>query len=285
MKAKACTLNIDRLEVCYTASVPVVEELIDTAYMERSGYRIIAQESENNETILQVDIVAPEGGPVWMSFASIKIGSTFETEDSPFRYVWIRVDNRVLYTPLYPSSPVLSYLFYIAEDLSLIYNNITRLDIAVDSGTNYPVRIKKAVRDMSLTPVVLGKAYPEPKEIIGKLLYIHTGDRIRYRTDNITLSSADKDEALCVYNKTEEIKESGKDYIAEWDGIKGTIYRAEVRLKRAALKDYLNSKGLTFEELYLNILNKERLLDLFLFYSDRLIRFRRGRDTINLLQL
>lgn len=220
-----------------------------------------------------------------MRFGTIKIGSTFEDEESPFRYVWIKIDNRVLYTPLYPSVSVLSYLYFIAEDLSLIYNNITRLDIAVDSNVNYPVRLKKAVRDMSLTPVVLGKAYTEPKEIIRKLLYIHTADRIRYRTDNISLSSSDKDEALCLYNKSEEIKESGKDYIAEWDRITGTIYRAEIRLKRAAIKEFLNNRGLTFEDLYLSIQDKERLLELFLFFSDRLVRFRRGRETINLLQL
>lgn len=49
-------LNIDRLEVCFTASIAVTEELINTTYMEREDYRLTSIESENKEDLLQVDI-------------------------------------------------------------------------------------------------------------------------------------------------------------------------------------------------------------------------------------
>ena len=277
-------LNIDRLEICYTASISTAEELKDTAFMEREGYRLIAQESENKETILQVEVLEPNSTE-WLRFGTLKIGSTFEDEDAPFRYVWIKIDNMVLYTPLYPTTSIASFLYFITEDLSLSYNNITRLDIAVDSSVNYPVRIKKAIRDLELTPVILRKAYPEPKEIIDKLLYIHSGDRLRYRTTTISISSKDKDTALCAYNKTEEIQESGKDYITEWDEIKPTIYRLEVRLKRAALIDYLEKRSLSFEDIYYRLLDKELLFDMFLFYSDRLLHFRKGRSLLSVLDV
>lgn len=278
-------LNTDRVEVCYTASIAIAEELKDTAYMERDGYRLTAQESENKETTLQIDIREPNGGSEWMRFGSLKVCSAFEDEAAPFRYVWIKIDNRVLYTPLYPDVSIGSFLYYIADDLSLSYNNITRLDICIDSNVNFPMRIKKAVRNLELTPVILRKAYPEPKEIIDKLLYIHSGDRIRYRTSTITISSKDKDIALCSYNKTEEIQDSGKDYIAEWDEIKPTIYRAEVRTKRAALIDYLEKKSLSFEDIYYRLFDKELLFDIFQFFSDRLLHFRRGRSCLSVLEV
>lgn len=278
-------LNTDRVEVCYTASTAIAEELKDTAYMERDGYRLTAQESENKETILQIDIREPEKGSEWMRFGSLKVGSTFEDEAAPFRYVWIKIDNRVLYTPLYPDVSIGSFLYYIADDLSLSYNNITRLDICIDSSVNFPMRIKKAVRNLELTPVILRKAYPEPKEIIDKLLYIHSGDRIRYRTSTITISSKDKNIALCAYNKTEEIQDSGKDYIAEWNEIKPTIYRVEVRTKRAALIDYLEKRSLSFEDLYLRLFDKELLFDVFQFFSDRLLHFQKGRSCLSVLEV
>ena len=85
-------LNIDRLEICYTASISTAEELKDTAFMEREGYRLIAQESENKETILQVEVLEPNSTE-WLRFGTLKIGSTFEDEDAPFRYVWIKIDK------------------------------------------------------------------------------------------------------------------------------------------------------------------------------------------------
>ena len=122
-------------------------------------------------------------------------------------------------------------------------------------------------------------------QIIDKLLYIHSGDRKRYRTTTISISSKDKDTALCSYNKTEEIQESGKDYIAEWDEIKPTIYRVEVRTKRAALIEYLEKKSLSFEDIYYRLFDKELLFDIFLFFSDRLLHFRKGRSSLSVLDI
>lgn len=273
-------LNIDRLEICYTADTETIEALKDTMYQELDGFRIKSIESNNNrETYLQIDIRNSED---WIKFGTIKMGSTFEEEE---RYIWLKVDNRMLYEPVYPTISAASYIYYIADTLRLSYNNITRLDIAIDSQRNLFNRTKRAIRNKELTPIVLGKAYENPKEIITKLLYIHTADRRRYRTGNISLSSSDKDAALCIYNKTEEIAESGKDYIAEWDAIKGTIYRTEVRLKRGAIKEYMVSRGKPSEEVYLYLQDKEILFDIFLFFSNRLLRFRKGREIFSILDL
>lgn len=287
MKNKA-HMSIDRLEVCYSATPEVYEALKETEYKELDGFKIysIDPNGSTKEHYLQIDILNPDesGYLEWMKFGTIKIGSTFEEEDSP-RYVWIRVDNRMLYFPFYPNVPSASHLHYIAESLSLNFNNITKLDIAIDSSTNYFARIKRAVRNENYTPIVLGSAYPEKKVIIGKLLYIHTADRERYRTGTISISSSEKDFALSVYNKTEEIAESGKDYIKDWTSLSDTIHRVEVRLKRTAIKDYLGRAGKSFEDLYYNLFNEEYQLAIFCHFSDKLLRFRSGREIISVLEL
>lgn len=287
MKSKI-HLGLDRLEVCYSATPEVYQALKDTQYHELDGFRIFAIDADSNtkESYMQIDIAEPEedGSAKWTKFGTIKVGSTFEETDSP-RYVWIRVDNRMLYSPFYPDIPSASHLHYIADSLSLQFNNITKLDIAADSNTNYFTRIKKAVRNMDLIPIVLGTAYPERKEIIRKLLYIHTADRTRYRTGTISISSSEKDFSLSVYNKSEEIADSGKDYIREWTSLNDTIHRVEVRLKRTAIKDYLSSMSHTFEELYHNLFNIEYQFDLFRFFSDKLLRFRSGREIVSVLEL
>ena len=281
-------LNLDKIEVCYTASPEVIEDLKDTRYRELEGFRFFTTEDKGTkESHYQIDIQLPNGDGVldWVRFGTMKIGSTFDKEEEAPTYIWIRIDNRMLYTPIYPDTPTATYIYFIADSLSLIYNNITKVDLAIDGNLNYFSRIKKAVRNMELTPIVLGTAYPEKKEIIKKLLYIHTADRVRYRTGTISISSSEKDFSLSVYNKSEEITESGKDYIKEWTSLNDTIHRVEVRMKRTALKDYLSSKGNTFEDLYCNLFDKETQFALFSYFSDKLLRFRSGRNIISILEL
>ncbi|MEE0267893.1 MAG: hypothetical protein UD103_07950 [Bacteroidales bacterium] len=280
-------LNMDKLEVCYTATPEVYEGLQNTKYQELDGFRIFSYDTDSaKESYLQIDIQEPnkDGTLEWMKFGTIKVGSTFADEDTPL-YVWIRIDNRMLYTPFYPDVPAATHLYYISDSLNLTYNNITKIDVALDSNINYFNRIKKAVKNMEFVPVVLNTAYPDKKTIIDKLLYIHTADRERYRTNTIAVSSSEKDMTLSIYNKTQEIEESGKEYISEWNNIPNNTYRTEIRLKRSALRDFLQDKGMTFEDLYYRLFDKELLFSLFCYYSNKLIRFRHGRECISIIQL
>lgn len=277
-------MNIDKLEVCYTAPRSLAESLKETSYMEYPEFRLVAEESNGVECFIQIEVLYSEGTePLeWMHYGKIKIGSTFEKEEDELRYVWIRVDNRALYTR-FPCGNIVPFLYFIADTIGLTFNNITKLDIAFDSNVNYFKRIKSAIKDKSLVPVVLGKAYPEAKEIIPAIGYYHTADRERYRTSTIILSSKDKEMSLCGYNKSHEVMESEKDYILE--GMAGTVYRLEVRLRKKSLRDFLDSERLDFEKLYLSLTDTSLLFQIYLHFANRLIRFRKGRDTVSILEL
>ena len=283
MKGKRYKINIDRLEVCYTGSWEVLDKIESSTYLEREGFRLQEFSRDRIETIYRVEVITPPGE--WEVFAWLKIGNKFEKREDKLRYCWIRLDNRALYTKgkTYGELP---YLFWIEEDLGLKFNNISELEIALDSNVNWFRRVRAAIRNGELVPIILGKAYPDTREVIGKLKYIHTGDRIRYRTETISLKSANKELALEIYNKGEEIKESGKDYIRECFGLASSnIYRLEVKVRNRALADYCASSGGSQYDIYMKLLDSAFLFELWEFYSNKLLRFKDKRNQVSLLQL
>ena len=54
----------------------------------------------------------------------------------------------------------------IAEELGLIENNITTIDIACDSNVNLAKRVKRAILNETLLPIVNRKPYIDEKEKI-----------------------------------------------------------------------------------------------------------------------
>ena len=283
MKGKRYKLNIDRLEVCYTAPREVIDSLEDTTFWEREGYRLQEVSRDRIEATFKIEVITPGGE--WAVFAWLRIGNRFEKEEDTFRYCWISLDNRALYTPGKDYGE-LPYLYWIEEDLGLKFNNISYLEIALDSNVNWFRRVRRALRTEELTPVVLGKAYPNMKEHIKKLLYIHTGDRVRYRTDTLSLKSANGEIALEIYNKGEEIEESGKHYIRECFGLKsGGLYRLEVKVRNRALEDFCSSWGLTQYDIYMKLLDRSLLFELWLYFANKLLRFKEKRTLVSIAQL
>lgn len=283
MKGSRYKLNIDRLEVCYTAPREVIDSLEDTASWEREGYRLQAFSSDRIETILRIEVLSPPGG--WEVFAWLRIGNRFEKEEDTFRYCWVTMENRALYTRgrEYGELP---FLYWIEEDLGLKFNNISYMEIAVDSNVNWFRRVRAALRTEELVPIVLGRAYPKMKEKIKRLLYIHTGDRVRYRTGTLSLRSANGEIALEIYDKGEEIEESGKQYIRECFGLpSGTLYRLEVKVRNRALSDYCDYCGLSQYDIYMRLLDSSLLFELWLFYCNKLLRFKEKRTQVSLVQL
>lgn len=284
MKGRRYHFNIDRLEVCYTASREVMDSLEDTAFWEREGYRLQEFSRDRIETTLRIDTLVPGADGRWEVFAWLRIGNRFEREEDATRFCWIRLENKALYTKGKEYGE-LAYLYWIADDLGLQFNNITYLELALDSSVNMFRRVRSALRTEGMVPIILGKAYPKMREEINKLLYIHTGDRMRYRSSTILLKSANDDMSLQIYDKAKEIEESGKEYIRECFGLPGSLFRMEVRLRNCALADYCTSIGCTQYDVYMRLLDGSFLFDLWLHQCDKLMRFREKRSKVSLVQL
>ena len=278
MKGRRYELHLDRLEVCYTAPREVIDNLEDTTFWDRVEYRLQEEARDKVEATFKIEVLSPGAEREWKVFAWLRIGNRFEKEEDSSRLCWIRLDNKALY------SGELAYLYYIADDLGLEFHNITDKEIAVDSNVNWFRRVRAAIRNKELIPVVLGKAYTDMKEIISRLLYIHTGDRMRYKTDTLVVKGADS--SLKLYDKGKEIEESGKEYIRESFGLRsGGMYRAEVKVNNRALSDYCASVGCTQYDIYMKLIDKGFLLELWHYFGNKLLRFKEKRNQVSIWQL
>ena len=283
MKGKRYKLNIDRLEVCYTAPREVIDSLEEATFWDREGYRIQEASRDRIEATFKIEILTPGVEREWVVFAWLRIGNRFEKEEDTFRYCWITLDNRALYLPGTDYGE-LPYLYWIEEDLGLKFNNISYIELPNDSNVNWFRRVRAAIRSVELVPVVLGKAFPNMKERIKKLLYIHTGDRRRYRTDTLVVKGGET--SLKLYDKGKEIEDSGKEYIRESFGLfSGGLFRAEVRANNRALSDYCASSSCTQYDIYMKLLDRGYIFEIWLYYCNRLLRFKEKRNQVALLQL
>jgi hypothetical protein len=100
------------------------------------------------------------------------------------------------------------------------------------------------------------------------------------------IKNADKDMEIDLYDKSNEISDTNKDYIREDFGIKSNIFRNEVRLKKSALKDYLDYRKLKWEDFYIRLIDFDFLFDVYYFFQNKMIRFaNKKRETISILEL
>lgn len=278
MKGRRYSLNIDRLEVCYTAPKELIDSLENTTFWDRGEYRLSEVSRDKIETLLKIEVLTPREEVEWAVFGWLRIGNKFEGKEDTSRFCWIRLENEALYRGELP------YLFYIADDLGVEFHNITDIEIALDSNVNWFRRVKSAIREEELTPIILGKAYPDRRELISKILYIHTGDRLRYRTDSLSLRGGDI--SLKLYDKGEEIETSGKDYIRESFGLRsGGIFRAEIKANNRALSDFCSASGCSQYDIYMQLINRSLIFELWLYYANKLLRFREKRTIVSIAQL
>ena len=276
------------MTLCYVASKQIVDDLENITERLYDGFRIdkVDELDAKNETFLKISVSVPnEEEEEFEEYALIKIGNKFEKEDDEKRFVWISIKNKVFYGYKDYSND-LAYIYSIADSLNLELNNITDIHIALNSNINWFTKVKKAIRNLSLTPIILNKKYPNKKEIIDKVKYLHTGDRERYRTNTMIIKNKDKDMEIDLYDKSEEIPITDKEYIREDFGAKNNIFRNEIRLKKTALKDYLDYRKINWEDFYMRLIDNNFLFDIYDFFQKRIIRFTNNkRETISILNL
>ena len=287
-KGTKVKMNFDKVEICYVGSKELIDNIENTKHWERDGYYLELENSENKdnrETVLSIWIYDYNEENSKIKFGTLKFGNSFESDEDKIRYCWLRVDNKILYNKSILSTTLHS-IYYIQDDLGLEFNNITSIDIAVDSNICWFRRIKSAIRNNELIPVILNKSYP----IIGKRIKPYRYDlgenRKRYLEDTIYISNKEKDMQLCAYNKSEEIEESGKYYIKDWFKGNSKIFRAEIKLKNKSLNDFCEKYNISQYDLYMRFYDMNLWFDIYYFYSNRLIRFvDSSRNQISFLQL
>lgn len=267
---------IDELKLCYLADKETMACLVEVevgAWLEFHHYKFYRFLNER----FRFFFVLVENG---MEVAQLKFGHYTDDEDAPL-YVYLKVLNPVLY-----DAERLQRLIALPDELGMVFNNFTAVNLALDSRVNFPSLIKRMMRDKTITTIINGKAVKDRKKVLQGVSfeYSSTWDRLNHPT--ITLKQkkaiANRCDGISVqaYNKKAEIEhQSDKRYILDYYGNPKRLYRLEIRLHYQELKDYFElCKVAPAPE---DVLDAEGLRKMFFYHLSAVIRFTRGRRKID----
>lgn len=175
---------------------------------------------------------------------------------------------------------------YVEASLGLQFVKISKLDIACDFNFNIQTHILKVYKNTDYSVLVCGEKMSDD-EVKGVAVYAGDNPRLRlFAKPQLIMSNKEKTLTLKSYNKSKEIMQSsGKEYIADACGFK-RIYRLEITCKsHKVLKPTIDKLGISEEDIWGRIIDKDFLFVMFENLLNRLIRFQRNRKSFSLFSL
>ena len=197
--------------------------------------------------------------------------------------VWISLNNLSLYTDN------LYNLGFIATKLGLEPHNITTMDLCLDTPFNVSKSLRQLIKNKAIITILNGTKVKDRDADRPEITYTSSGslNKDKYMTVNVKQRNAIKDKSrgvtLTTYDKLAEIRtSSGKDYILDFYGNPNKLYRTEVHLNNADIKDYLDGRGLFFNYY---MIDGALLEEMFFYHLNSVIRFKDGKQDIRWEQL
>lgn len=217
-------------------------------------------------------------------FGVIKFGQLNDDENIGVdnlihKKVWLDIENSSFYFRYNHKANKLVYLDYITKELGLELNNVTHLDIALDSQINFARSVKDLIRCKELTPIVVNKAYEDRSKLIPHIQFIYstTPDRLLNYSIYIQQKGSDNISVKC-YNKNIELENnSDKEYISEYYKYPAKLNRLEVRLHRKQVHKFFEDNNIELKTDYFWVDNNEILKQMLDFYLNKLLRFRKTK--------
>jgi len=248
MKGKKYQVSVDKLTVCYKAPENIIKGLSEITKYEYPGdgcFKLTKSESSMFENSIKIDIINPNTNR-YMTFGTLAFNKKLANCEQN-NYVWLYFANRVFYTPfIQKTSNIIHLSEFITDHIGLEYNNITSLDLAVNSNINFAKKIKKAIFNPDLLPIIDGTVRSDLDAVIEEVLYIHKGNQKRYTDISVYIKQPETKGGaeIRTYDKSDELEDDDKEYIKEWSTISHP-HRIEISLKKNHIKKYLNNnKGM-----------------------------------------
>ena len=192
--------------------------------------------------------------------------------------VWIALNNRSLYTDDQFN------LGFIATKLGLEPHNVTTIDLCLDTPFNVSKSLRQLLKNKSITTILNGTKIKDRDEDRPEITYTNSGslNKDKYMTVNVKQRNAMEDKrrgvTLTTYDKQAEIRNSsGKDYILDFYGNPSKLYRTEVHLNNAEIRDYLEGRGLYFNYY---MIDAALLEDMFFYHLNSVVRFKNGKEDV-----
>ena len=286
MKGIKRMMNLDMLEICYQAKSETLAAIENEDKIIYGGFYLEKIQRDDISKYYRITIYDDNFEDGTYQFGELKIGNKFENLNDEFRYCWISVYNENLYI----NTPYLKYyhcLYGLQEELGLIFNNFTNLDIAYDTNYNFYKKIWKEIRNKETINVILNKQYTNSKEIIKNLEHKFPCNSERLLNGGIYICNKEKDMKLRAYDKTQEIlSNSGKLYIQDRFVSIRRIFRCEVAIKNKSLEEFCIKNKMEQYDIYMQLSNDNLLIEIFNFFADRLLHFvDKQRNRISILDL
>ena len=222
-----------------------------------------------------------EFGQLKFNLGKMANPSNLHSNGSP--KIWISLNNRSLYTNDQYN------LGFIATKLGLEPHNVTTLDLCLDTPYNVSKPLRQLIKNKAVTTILNGTKVKDRDEDRPEITYTLSGslNKDKYMTVNVKQRNAIKDKSrgvtITTYDKLAEIgNSSSKEYILNFYGNPTKLFRTEVHLNNAEIKDYLDSRGLYFNYY---MIDEALLEEMFFYHLNSVIRFKAGKQDIMWEQL
>lgn len=293
-------VSVDKLKVCLLQPQSTFGYIRDhTSYttidgmrvLDEDGYKLVAVEEDDNAMTAALDVMDDSG-------EYLRLG-TFQLNGAGSKYqgrAFFSFENSSLYTVFGVTADGakanwVDMLLPIAEDMGMAFNNVTEVEVALDSTVNVIFRMRKLIKDVDKYDMYLNGRKVE----VGTTLksygeyYERTREQLSRRPTLYFSQSKDTDMSLRIYDKTTELREHSPEKAAryhEWLGWSDTdrIYRAEVTLHNTNVREFCERQGKRLAEQgeHNNVLGlfgmEEFRLGMLRDATDRMVYFRDRRD-------
>ena len=287
---------IDKLKICYTLSDTsrlheLRENILERFAVQERDFHLRRIEGKHFNNVYEiVYIFNKDNNPEDMEeqvFGTLQWGLRSDHDEAFKPYVWLYVDNSQFYLKYdYSTNGRLMFLGYIEQMLGLVFNNITHLDLALDSSTNYSKALIKLIRDKDYYPIINGSKITNRKRLIEDILYIGVGNLERIKEYSLLIQQKKNDLSLNSYNKKREVEnKSKKFYIMDRYKNPNQLHRLEIRINSDVLKDFFIRNRIEYNPSM--FITDDWLWLLFLTFLNRIIRFQtvKGRKVYGVMDL
>ena len=275
--------NIDRLKLCLVTNdnINMYEQI---QLYENDNLNYTLRKIHKNEKEIIYD--------VYCNGIEIKLGQLTINNNGESgcisTYHFFEFTNEALYTPFSYQCSLIVLVDYVFDDLGMRVNNITRIELALDTTVNIVTRIDKIIKDENITMIFNNKKIKEMNKKIPDAFYCY--GRSRSKRDRVPcLFFKGIHNQVKIYNKMQEIENSGKRYIYEWNNFNSSkMYRLEVRLDRIGWLSVISELNLdsTYNAAnWLAYLISDYLPQIWEIALSRVLRFNNKRRQISVLQL
>ncbi len=268
---------LDELRICYVADPLLLAEL---SKVEIGGYREYDPFS-----------LFRKGGDRFEFMFALCLGEAGDREEvglfkfgrygaSESTYCYLNLSNHVLY-----DQEKMRLVLSFPDMLSLVFNNYTAMDIAIDHRKNISSIIKRLMRNDTIKTILNGKQVNDRSKVIPGVTVDYSTSLKRLHCPTITIrqakASKNKDKGITIqsYDKKTEVEAgSGKQYVLDYYDNPRYLFRFEVRLNYQEMQDYCRLIN-TAQNIDM-VFDQEFLKGLYYYHLSAVLRFTKGRKKL-----